>query len=150
VVVIASKTSGNMYGVDLSILYAVDHDVADVITYSYGACEQELSPIENTFYANFWAQAAAQGTSALVASGDSGAAGCEGATQTPGLSAAVNGLGSSPYCTSVGGTLVDDGSAYWDASNDATTKRSALSYAPEVAWNESRINTGGTGLYGSG
>ncbi|HEX5856329.1 MAG TPA: hypothetical protein VFZ57_11975, partial [Thermoanaerobaculia bacterium] len=88
---------------------------------------------------NVWAQAAAQGISVFVASGDSGAGGCD-----PGgdnfASASVNGLCSSPYATCVGGTQFLDTaspSTYWDSTNDPTTKKSVKGYVPETTWSGS-------------
>lgn len=153
VVVVVSKSTATTDGIDLSSLYAVDQNVAGVVSVSYGACEQILSPAENTFFANLWAQAAAQGIAVLVSSGDSGAAGCQSSAATKGISAAVNGLGSSPNATSVGGTQFDDGGnplRYWGTKNDPTTRKSVLMPIPEVSWNESGSVAGGFGLIASG
>ena len=133
---IASKDTATAYGVDLSALYAVSHDLADVLSLSYGGCEVEFADVDTAFYTNVWAQAAAQGISVFVASGDSGVAGCQ-SLRAP---ASVNGLCSSPYATCVGGTQFNDAgspSTYWDTTNDPTTKRSAKGYIPETTWNGS-------------
>ena len=53
----------------------MSNNLADVLSLSYGACEQDFGDADTAFYTNVWAQAAAQGISVLVASGDSGAAG---------------------------------------------------------------------------
>ncbi len=145
-----SKETSVSYGVDLSALYAVSHDIADVLNLSYGACESDFGDSDTTFYTNIWAQAAAQGMTPLVASGDSGAAGCEGLGATTGTVASVNGLGSSPYATCVGGTGYLDSanpSAYWSGVNDPATKKSVKGPIPEGAWNESGA---GNGLAASG
>jgi pseudomonalisin len=81
-----------------------------------------------------------QGITVLVSSGDSGAAGCDSPTElqaSHGLG--VNGLCSTPYSVCVGGTEFSDSnsSLYWSQSNTSGTQGSALSYIPEVAWNES-------------
>ncbi len=136
-------------GVYLSAQFAVDHNLAPVLSMSYGLCESSLGSAETTFLNNLWQQAAAQGITVVVSSGDSGAAGCDPATAasaTKGL--AVNGLCSTPYSTCVGGTQFDDteaASLYWSGVNDATGN-SARSYIPERAWNEA----GGSGLWSSG
>ena len=141
-------TKGNepvTYGVDLSGLYIVSHNLADVMTLSYGACEGSFADSDTVFYTNIWAQAAAQGITALVSSGDSGVDGCADANATSGSSASVNGLGSSPYATCVGGTQFLDTanpSAYWSSTNDPVTKKSVKGPIPEAAWNE-------TGSYGT-
>jgi subtilase family serine protease len=147
---VISKSTDVSDGIDLSALYAVDHDVGDVISVSFGICETDpYFPADNqTFYANTWAQAAAQGTAVLVASGDSGAAGCDSPDATAGTQLGVNGLCTPPTATCAGGSQYDDAaspSTWWSDSNDATTKRSALSYIPETTWNESGTNLHATG-----
>ena len=145
VLLIVSKTNLPSYGVDLSALYAVNNNIADVLNLSYGACENDFVDSDTVFYTNIWAQAAAQGMTSFVASGDSGAAGCEGQSATTGTVRSVNGLGSSPYATCVGGTQYLDTSApaaYWSSTNDPVTKKSAKGPIPEGAWNESGAGSG--------
>jgi pseudomonalisin len=137
---IASATTETAYGVDLSALYAVSTNLADVLSLSYGACELDFGDVDTSFYTNVWAQAAAQGISVFVASGDSGVTGCDPkGVNAP--DASVNGLCSSPYATCVGGTQFNDGgvgsSTYWNTTNDAKTKKSVKSYVPETAWSGS-------------
>ncbi len=135
---------------DLSALYAVSQNLADVLNLSYGACEDDFGDSDTTFYTNIWAQAAAQGMTALVASGDSGAAGCEGQPRPTGTIRSVNGLGSSPYATCVGGTQYLDTAnpvGVLERLNDPVTKKSAKGPIPEGAWNESG---GGASLAATG
>ena len=137
-------------GVDLSAEYIVNHATAPVVSTSYGSCEQNMGTAELAFYNGLWEQAASQGMSAFVSSGDSGAAGCDGGSSNTGTIAAVNGLCSSPYSTCVGGTEFNEGSnstEYWSATNTASYE-SALSYIPEEVWNGSALN-GGSGLWAS-
>ncbi len=138
-------------GVDLSAQYIVNNNVASVMSTSFGLCEQNLGS-GNTFYANLWAQAAAQGITSFVSSGDSGAAECDAGSSTSGTAPAVNGLGSSPNNVAVGGTEFMDSNAsvYWASANDPKTQASALSYIPEEAWNESGTVPGGSGLWATG
>lgn len=149
-VVSASTTSTD--GIDLSSQYIVSHNLAPVVSLSFGACEASLGSAERAFYSSLWQQAVAQGMTAFVAAGDSGAAGCDSpseATATQGL--AVNGLCSSVYDVCVGGTEFDENgnnSLYWSNTNNASGG-SALSYIPEVAWNESGSN-GGSDLWSTG
>ena len=96
--VIAASTS-TADGVDLAAQYAVNQNVASVISLSFGACE---AYVNNSFYNALWQQAAAQGISVFVSAGDSGAAGCQGSGSTYGTARAINGLCSSPYSTCVG------------------------------------------------
>jgi large repetitive protein len=128
-------------GVDLAAAYAIDNEVSPILTYTYGSCEQALGSTGNAFYNALWQQAAAEGITVLVASGDNGAAGCDSATA--GLPAvnglAVNGVASTPYNVAVGGTQFAEGTqatAYWSATN-AADYSSAIGYIPEAAWNES-------------
>jgi pseudomonalisin len=139
ILLVASQSTATAFGVDLSALYAVSTNLADVLSLSYGACELEFADVDTAFYTNVWAQAAAQGISVFVASGDSGAAGCD-PTGVNASSASVNGLCSSPYATCVGGTQFLDTSSpstYWNPSNDPTTKGSAKGYIPETTWSGS-------------
>jgi subtilase family serine protease len=137
-------------GVDLSAQYIVNHATAQVVSTSYGSCEQDMGAAELAFYNGLWQQAASEGISAFVSSGDSGAAGCDGGSSSKGTVAGVNGLCSSPYSTCVGGTEFNEGanaSRYWSAS-DGANYESALGYIPEEVWNESASN-GGSGLWAS-
>jgi uncharacterized membrane protein len=138
-------------GVDLAAMYAVNNATAKIVSVSYGSCEQDMGSTEMAFYNSLWQQAASEGISAFVSSGDAGAAGCYSASATSASSAGVNGLCSSPYSTCVGGTEFNEGSSssqYWSSTNSASYA-SALSYIPEVVWNESGSN-GGSGLWASG
>ncbi|MBB5339153.1 Ig-like domain repeat protein [Tunturiibacter gelidoferens] len=132
-------------GTDLSAIYIIDNNLAPVMSYSYGQCELFLGSTGNAFYKALWQQAAAQGISVLIASGDSGAAGCDTADDTgASYGLGVNGLGSTPYNISVGGTdfyMPQGGTAFWNGINSSTTQASAKGYIPEVPWNESCTNT---------
>ena len=124
---------------DLAAQYIVNHATAPVVSVSYGSCEQEMGAAELAFYNSLWEQAASQGMSVFVASGDAGAAGCSAAAAAKGTGTAVNGLCSSPYATCVGGTEFNEGSnpaQYW-ASANSDGYGSALGYIPEEVWNES-------------
>jgi subtilase family serine protease len=138
-------------GIDLASAYIVNHATAPVVSVSYGSCEQEMGSAELAFYNSLWEQAASQGMSVFVASGDAGAAGCQQGNATTGTATAVNGLCSSPYATCVGGTEFNEGAhaaQYWSAAN-SSAYGSALGYIPEAVWNESALD-GGTGLWASG
>ena len=139
---VISASTASTDGVDLSAQYLVDNNLAAVMSTSFGQCEGLMGSAEDAFYSNLWAQAAAEGITAMVASGDNGAAGCEG---NSGSSLGVNGLGSSSYNVCVGGTEFNDAAgSYWAASNGAD-QSSALGYIPETAWNESGLVSGGSG-----
>jgi hypothetical protein len=138
---VVSASTNSTDGVDLSSLYIVDNNLASVLSASFGQCEQALGQTENTFFNNLWEQAAAQGITAVISSGDNGPAGCDSADQTTpatqGL--AVNGLASTPFNVAVGGTQFNENGAdstYWSATN-GPNQSSALGYIPEDVWNES-------------
>jgi subtilase family serine protease len=144
-----TSKSGSSDGISLSAQYAVANKVANIITLSYGACEKAEGSSGNAFWNGLWQQAAAEGISVLVSSGDSGAAGCDSSSATTGTQGrGVNALCSSPYSTCVGGLGFVEGSnagQYWTSTN-GSGMASALSYIPEAAWNES----GSSGLWSGG
>jgi len=140
-------------GVDLSAQYIVDHNLAPVVTYSYGTCEADLGTSGLQFYDSLWQQAAAQGMAVFVAAGDDGAAGCDDPTSvSSGTGTGVNGLASTPHDVCVGGTEFVDGTSvqYWNANSAPGTYLSAKSYVPETVWNESGTVTGGSGIWATG
>ncbi|WP_058186013.1 protease pro-enzyme activation domain-containing protein [Terracidiphilus gabretensis] len=146
---VVAESTATTDGVDLSAQYIVDNDVAPVMSTSYGSCEAYLGSSALSFYNNLWEQAASEGISSFVASGDEGAAGCDSGSSSKGTVAAVNGICSSPYATCVGGTEFDEGAdSYWSSSN-SSSGGSALSYIPEKVWNES-ASDGGSGLWAGG
>jgi hypothetical protein len=148
---VISKSTTSTDGVDLSAQYIVNNNVGDVMSTSFGQCESSMGTTENTFYNNLWSQAATQGITSFVSSGDSGAAGCNGGSDTTGSGAAVSGLASTPFNVAVGGTQFNDTaspSTWWNSTN-ASNQSSAKSYIPEMAWNESGNVSGGSGLWAS-
>lgn len=130
-----------------SVQYAIDQNLAHIISVSYGACEQETPQSEVQAFQSWAQQGNAQGITWFDASGDDGAADCDD-SQNPGL--AVDTPASVPEVTGVGGTsFVEGGGTYWNATNDANGA-SALSYIPESTWNTSAQDgepaSGGGGL----
>src|SRR6202030_538023 len=108
-------------GVDASAQYIVDNNVAPILSESYGSCEQALTTSGNAFYNSLWQQAAAEGITVLIASGDNGSAGCDDPnTETSAINGlAVSGFASTPFNISVGGTDFDDKTnptTYWNAA----------------------------------
>ena len=143
---VVSASTPASSGVDLSALYIIENNLADVMSESYGECEQSLGTAGNNFFNALWEQAAAQGITVVVSSGDGGSAGCDNfdtqQAATQGL--AVSGIAGTPFNVSVGGTDFDQASnplLYWSATNDATGT-SALGYIPEIPWNESCAQIG--------
>jgi pseudomonalisin len=107
---VLSASTNASDGTYLSAQYIVNHNVAPVLSMSFGLCEAALGSSEHSFMNALRQQAAAQGITVFVCSGDSGAAGCDpsGASRaTAGLG--VNGLCSSPYSVCVGGTQFNEG-----------------------------------------
>jgi hypothetical protein len=119
--VVAGSTATTS-GVDLAAAYAIDNEVAPILTYNYGSCEQALGATGNAFYNALWQQAAAEGITVLVAAGDSGAAGCEDTTAgvAAGQGQAVNGAASTPYNIAVGGTEFAEGALLFTHWNNAS------------------------------
>ncbi len=139
---VASKSTTSTDGVDLSAQYIVNNNIADVMSTSFGSCESAMGSAENTFYNNLWSQAASQGITACISTGDSGPAGCAAGSATTGSGqSGVNGLASTPYDIAVGATQLSNSSSYWNASGAAT------GYIPETPWNESGTVSGGSGLW---
>ena len=149
---VVSASTNTTDGVDLSAQYIVSNNLAPVLSVSFGSCESQMGSADRAFYSNLWQQAAAQGITAFIASGDSGAAGCDSPSETTATGGqAVNGLCSSIYSVCVGGTEFNEAgntNLYWSTTNNAAGA-SALSYIPEVAWNESASN-GGSDLWATG
>ena len=136
-----------------AMAYAIDNNVAPIVTTSYGACEAAWGTTDLVQLDALFQQAAAQGQTVVAASGDDGSADCDaGPSATKGLT--VDYPGSSPYVTAVGGTQFNDGSgtgatAYWSNSEGPSTNGgSALGYVPEVAWSD--VSAGGFGASGGG
>jgi subtilase family serine protease len=118
-----------------------------IMSLSYIGCEafQGPGPNGNGFINSLWQQAAGEGVSVFVSSGDGAAAGCDDFNlpsptyATGGI--AANGLASTPYDVATGGTDFLDtyenaNSTYWTSTNDPIGK-SAKSYVPEMPWNDS-------------
>ena len=113
--------------------------VPQIISLSYIASESSSGESSNLYVYLLYQQAAAEGVSVFVSSGDWGADVSEfSGVATLGINA--NGLGATPYNVSVGGTDFSDfffgtTKTYWDSTNGANYV-SAKSYVPEVPWND--------------
>lgn len=112
-----------------------------IMSVSYGECEAENGAASNAAFNSIYQQAVMEGVSVFVAAGDEGAASCDS-----GAAAAFHGIGvsayaSTPYNLAAGGTDFSDTYAgttntYWSSTN-SSTYGSALSYIPEIPWNDS-------------
>jgi hypothetical protein len=135
-------------GLDLAILGLIDFAPPDIITDSYGLCETITGAAEIALENREAQLATAEGTTFFIAQGDTGADECA-PVEAPNY--AILGINSgdntaSAYAVDVGGTdfmaqYNSDVSGvplsnYWSATNDPTTKASALSYIPEIPWND--------------
>jgi len=129
-----------------SLQYAVDQNLAPVISISYGLCEAQLSGSDIATLTAAAQQANAQGQTIVASSGDSGPADCDYNTDpnNPVKSAthgyAVDVPASFPYVTGMGGTEFSEGddtgaTQYWSGTNNSNGG-SALSYIPEMVWND--------------
>jgi uncharacterized protein (TIGR03437 family) len=135
-----------------SVAYAIDQNLAPVISMSYGLCEAMVSSGSGTAaaYRAMAQQANAQGITWIAASGDAGAADCEQqGVDTVGIHGpSVDMPASIPEVTGVGGTEFNEsGRTYWAGTSSAAGV-SALSYIPEMAWNDTAavgtlLSTGG-------
>ena len=144
--------SGN--GVMDALQYAISQNFAPIISISYGSCEALHPPGEIQALASLAQQANAQGITIVSSAGDSGATDCDGSVNPPNFPAelglSVDFPASLPYVTAVGGTEFNEGNGvYWKADSGADVLSSALSYIPEIAWNDSSVlngfNSGGGG-----
>lgn len=137
--VISASSSG---GLSAGLQYNVNTLLDPIMTISYGLCEAAAGQSGVNFYNTLFSQAAAEGISTFVSSGDSGAAGCSNAFVTPTGSETLgmgNYLCASSFVTCVGGTEFNDANAaaYWGPGPTNTTPFvSALGYIPEGGWNE--------------
>ncbi|MGB7554822.1 MAG: S53 family peptidase [Candidatus Korobacteraceae bacterium] len=129
-----------------ALQYAVDQNLAPVVSISYGICEAQLSSSDISTLTTLTQQANAQGQTIVASSGDSGPADCDYSADpnNPVKSAthgyAVDMPASLPYVTGMGGNEFSEGddtgaTQYWSGTNNGNNG-SALSYIPEMVWND--------------
>jgi subtilase family serine protease len=117
----------------------------DIISASYGFGEYFTDAASKTAIDQMWAQADAEGISVFVSTGDSGSNpsfsggyinGYYGNTAVD-----ANSLATSPHVTAVGGTdladTLDGTTSQYFAPSPSVVGGSALSYVPEIPWNQS-------------
>jgi subtilase family serine protease len=103
----------------------LDDGRAHVVNYSWGSCEPNLSPDHKTAMDTIYARAVAQGVNIMVASGDSGNAGCGDGK------VAADYPASHPDVVAVGGTtLVNSGGTFETAWSGSGGGISALFPSP--------------------
>ena len=145
---VAPKATVNLYISDggnlqdpvaLAAIRAVEDNQASVLSVSFGQCEPFLGNAGNQFWADLWEQAAAQGQTVLVASGDTGPL-CSLFYATP----SVSGLASTPWNVAVGGTdffYADfaaggaSANTLWSETNDSS-QGSLKAPLPEQVWDD--------------
>jgi hypothetical protein len=136
-------------GLILAIFRVIDNNSDPILSLSFGDCEpnEGLNNGPNGLWQPLWEQAAAQGITVTVSTGDSGSAGCDNNNAPPPSPATgglqVSGIASTPFNVAVGGTDFNDAgiqSTFFNATNDPTTLASAKSYIPETTWNQSCTN----------
>ena len=135
-------------GLVLAMEHAVYGNVAPVISISFGQCESSLGST-NAFLSGLWEQAAAQGQTVMVSSGDNGSAGCDNDNSQEYATGgqAVNGFASTPWNIAVGGTdfYYSDYSTggasisnFWNTVISQLPAVSIKGYIPEQPWNNSQ------------
>jgi pseudomonalisin len=142
---VVSGTSGSSNGISIAAQYEVQTLLDPVMNISFSSCEAYGGSSAVAEWDTLFSQAASEGISVFVASGDSGAAGCDEALVSPPLTQmlSINAICSSSYATCVGGTEFADlsnTSQYWSSTNSSSLT-SALQYIPEGAWNEPASST---------
>jgi subtilase family serine protease len=143
----------NSDNVFTSYYYAIDNNIAPVISMSYGTCEFNdnfiLDPTTGAPLADEMElmKANSEGITFINSSGDSGAAECDppfppavDVNNLANYGLAVSYPASSPEVTGVGGTSIpytdlEAGSSFWSTTN-TTDGQSVNSYIPEAAWND--------------
>jgi hypothetical protein len=152
--VVAANTQSSD-GIDLAAERVIDFNLAPVMSESFGACEAGLGNGGNAFYAALWEQAAAQGITVIISTGDNGSASCDDPSFFPNAASnglAVNGIASTPFTVAAGGTDFDFAAAgyplnFWNLTNGANGV-SAKGYIPETTWNDTCAQAGVTGCNG--
>ncbi len=135
-------------GLDLAILNLLETSPPDILSDSYGLCETVSGQAEVALE-NFEAELATlEGVTFVIAQGDTGADECAPAESTPFSTQGINSGDNtaSAFAVDVGGTdfmaqynFDTHGvplSRYWSATNNPKTLASALSYVPEIPWND--------------
>jgi subtilase family serine protease len=111
-----------------------------IVSISYGESEADNGALENLYINNLYQSAVAEGVSIFVSSGDEDAASSDnGRVSTHGIG--VSGFTSTPYNISVGGTdfgptPLGSSGTYFSTTNGPNFQ-TALSYVPEIPWNDS-------------
>ncbi len=141
---VVSASTNTTDGIDLSEIFIIENNLADVMTESFSGCEAFSTSSQAAGVSALAEQAAAQGITYFVSAGDTGAEGCDdpNAETVATGPVSVNLLAATPFNVAVGGTVFNEHGQpglYWSTSN--TNQESALSYIPEDVWNDSCLAT---------
>src|SRR5262249_55005630 len=135
---------------DMAIFHAIDENLAPVLSQSFGTCERNVPAALPDTYESEAKKANAMGITWIAATGDTGAANCDGPGPLATQGLAVSFPANVPELTAVGGTEFNEGTGaanFW-APSDANGL-SAQSYVPEMAWNDTvytgYLSSGGGG-----
>jgi hypothetical protein len=135
-------------GIDLSAAYIVNYLAGTVGAFSesYNGCEWLGGLPAVAFYTDLWQQAAAEGQTVSISTGDAGSTLCDqGSGLPPENNISVGYISDTPYNIAAGGTDFSDleqsnnyanGNSWWNTteSTSANGYESALSYVPELTW----------------
>jgi hypothetical protein len=135
-------------GLFLAIYRALDDNAVEILNVSFAGCEAAQGAAGNLAIYEAWEQAAAQGISVTISSGDSGSANCDddNTESDAQYGLAVSGLASTPFAIAVGGTdfsvltsnLPTSFDQYMNASGGTAPYYASLTgYIPESVWNDS-------------
>jgi subtilase family serine protease len=138
-----SANSNNFYGGVFTAATNLINGTSrpNIISASYGFGEGSTDAASKSAIDLMWAQADAEGISVFVSSGDSGANPSFNGGAINGAGIDANSLGTSPNVTTVGGTdtadVLDGTTKKYFSSTVNDVYGSALSYVPEIPWNQS-------------
>ncbi|HEV2578790.1 MAG TPA: S53 family peptidase [Acidobacteriaceae bacterium] len=145
-----------------SLTWAIQNRIAPILNISYGECEAALGQSQYNSLNATLQQAAAQGQTIVSAAGDDGSSDCYDPSSVTTI-AQTEGVGvdfpsSSQYVTGVGGTefpaadvtASTSSTTYFSANGTSDVIVSALSYIPEMAWNDDSVAGISSGLSAGG
>jgi len=126
--VIVSPGTASTDGIDLSAAYAVDHDLAPILLVDAAACESSITSQHAAFYTSLFAQAAAEGITVIVPTGNAGANCSASGT-------GVNAIAATPYNVAVGGSNFTSSSteSAWN-QNGLAGSGGASTITPAPSW----------------
>ena len=123
--------------------YAVDHDLGDVISQSFGENESCMDPALLAAQHQVFADATMKGITLFASTGDFGAGQftCDGSA----LVQAASSPASDPLVTAVGGTELHAARYCLPTHPPCSTTPAPGTYQSEIVWNESASDIGATG-----